>query len=161
MTEKHSGKKPPRSIPPLSQKEREHLTYLRVLNEYHQAKEKRIRYKRIGSVFIIVSALVFLALIFGLDSKIQFMCLWIIVIIYCVIVMVRADYRYNFYKEILEIRDELDDDEDDAENSIAEPPENIKSSTTVSENTGKIQTEPVPDIDPPENTSEKERQVTK
>ncbi len=156
MTEKHSGKKPPRSIPPLSQKEREHLTYLRILSEYHEAKEKRIRYKRIGSVFIIVSALVFVALIFGLDSKIQFMCLWIIVIIYCVIVMVRADYRYNFYKEILEIRDEIDEEEEDTENSIAEPPKNIKNNVPPSENT-----ETVPDNKNSENTSEKERQVIK
>ncbi len=158
MAEKHNKKITANTIPPLSQQEREHLTYLKVLNEYHEAKDKRNRYQRICSVFIIVSALVFLALIFSLESKIEFMCLWIIVVIYCVIVMVRADYRYHFYKEILEFPDETDDDENDTENRIAEPPQNIKKNlSTSSENAGTIPTEPVPDIKLSENTSEKEK----
>ena len=38
------------SIPPLSQQEQEHLTYLMVLDEYNIAKRKRNNYRRYGAL---------------------------------------------------------------------------------------------------------------
>ncbi len=107
-------------IPPLSQREQEHLTYLNVYMLYNEAKDKRLKYKRFGALFIIISGLVFLALMFSLESKIELLCLWIITIIYCVTMMIRADYKYCLYKNMLGVCDEFDlseldegDDEDD------------------------------------------------
>ncbi|MBR2177057.1 MAG: hypothetical protein IJ861_08955 [Clostridia bacterium] len=113
-----------KDIPPLSQSEREHLTYLRILEQYNEAKIKRTNYRRYGSAFIIISALVFLTLIFSLETKIEFLCLWIVVILYCVAVMIRADYKYHTFKEYLGIADEFDYygmDEDDEEDKPPEP----------------------------------------
>lgn len=95
-------------IPPLSQREREHLTYLRVLGEYNIASSRRQSYKRYGAWFIIISGIIFLTLIFSLEAKILFLCLWIITILCCVAVMIRADYVYDKYKEYLGFADELD-----------------------------------------------------
>ena len=96
------------NIPPLSQREQEHLTYLSVYMLYNESKEKRLKYKKFGALFIIISGLVFLALMFSLESKIEFLCLWIITIIYCVTLMIRADYKYDLYKDMLGICDEFD-----------------------------------------------------
>ncbi len=95
--------------PPLSQREQEHLTYLRVLRKYNDAKVKRIHYRRYGTLFILISAFVFLALMFSLSTKILFLCLWIVTVLYCVFLMIRADYRYHCYKEMLGIADESDE----------------------------------------------------
>ncbi len=106
-------------IPPLSQREQEHLTYLSVYELFNEAKIKKIRYKRLGCLFILLSGLVFLILMFSLESKIEFLVLWIITVIYCVVIMIRADYKYDLYKNLLGICDEFDlselDDEEGEE----------------------------------------------
>lgn len=110
----------PKEALPLSQAEKEHLTYLRTLNAYNEYCEKRKKYKNFGFIFIIASALVFLTLMFSLDSKISLLCLWIATVIYCVVLMIRADYKCNQYKELLGIADEYDDDFDTDEEKITE-----------------------------------------
>ncbi|HHZ05772.1 MAG TPA: hypothetical protein GX401_03120 [Clostridiales bacterium] len=102
--------------PPLSQVESEHLTYMRVKHRYDEFKKKRTRYNRYGLIFIVTSAFVFLALMFSLETKIEFLCLWIITILISVSVLIRTDYKYNWYKELLGLADEfelkeLDDDQ--------------------------------------------------
>ncbi len=96
------------SIPPLSQSEREHLTYLMVLDEYNNSKQKRTAYRKYGALVIIITGIIFLALMFSLDTKIEFLVLWVISILYCVAVMIRAEYRYHMFKEFLGIADEFD-----------------------------------------------------
>ena len=107
------------TIPELSQREREHLTFLRVLGDYNIAKQKRHNYRRYGAWFIIITGILFLTLIFSLDAKILFLCLWIISILGCVAVMIKADYDYEKLKEYLDYADELDffekDDEEEEE----------------------------------------------
>lgn len=95
-------------IQPLSQAEQEHLTYLSVYEKYNDYKKKRVTWKRGGALFIIISGLVFLTLMFSLESKIGFLVLWIITIILCVAFMIRTDYMYNEYKNMLGICDEFD-----------------------------------------------------
>ncbi len=96
------------TIPPLSQQEREHLTYLMVLDEYNTVKHSRNRYRKYGALAIIISGIIFLALMFSLETKIEFLTLWVISIFYCVAVMIRAEYRYHMFKEFLGIADEYD-----------------------------------------------------
>lgn len=115
------------AIPPLSQSEQEHLTYLAVLSEYNRAKAKRTNYRKYGAMFIIISGIVFLALIFSLDLKIEFLCIWVASIFYCVTVMIRAEYQYHTFKEFLGIADEfdyygIDEDEIEPESPPPIPP---------------------------------------
>ncbi len=108
----------------LSNQEQEHLTYLAVYEKYNEYKQKRISYKRYGMLFIIISGLAFLVLMFSLESKIAFLCLWIISVIFCIVLMIRADYIYNEYKEMLGLRDEFDEDFSSDDESSEKPPEN-------------------------------------
>ena len=119
LHEKYDSKDP--SIPPLSQSEIEHLTYLRVLDEYNTAKQKRTSYRKYGAWTIIILGILFLTLIFSLEAKIEFLVLWVASIFYCVAVMIRAEYRYHMFKEFLGIADEFDyyeiqEDDDENEN---------------------------------------------
>lgn len=97
-------------IIPLSQSEQEHLTYLAVYEKYNEYKSKRLKYRTFGALFILLSGIVFLLLMFSLESKITFLCIWIITDILSVVLMLRADYLYNMYKEMLGKRDEFDDE---------------------------------------------------
>lgn len=94
--------------PPLSKQESEHLTYMRVKAKYDEFSEKRVRYNKVGILFMIISAFVFLALMFSLETKIEFLTLWILTILICIAVLIRTDYRYNWYKELLGLADEFD-----------------------------------------------------
>ena len=111
-------------IPPLSQREREHLTYLEVMAQYNESKIRRTNYRRYGLLFIILSGLVFLVLIFSLETKIEFLALWVITVIYCVVVMIRADYQYEMYKKFLGLSDEFDyyGMDEDSEDEAGEDP---------------------------------------
>ncbi len=95
-------------IPPLSVREKEHLTYIMVTARFNEARNKRSSARKYGSLFIIISGIVFLTLIFSLDAKIETLCLWIITILFCVVYMIKADYNYYNYKEILGRADEND-----------------------------------------------------
>ncbi|MEE3403434.1 MAG: hypothetical protein VZR73_05070 [Acutalibacteraceae bacterium] len=55
---------------------------------------------------MILSALVYLALMFSLPSKVFFLIMWIITILACVALMLRTDYLYNMYREMLELPDD-------------------------------------------------------
>lgn len=85
---------------------KEHLTYLRIKEEYEDAKEKRLKYKRYGALFIIISGIVFLTLMFSLENKIAFLILWVVTDFYCAALMIRADYKYHKFAEYLGVDDE-------------------------------------------------------
>jgi putative membrane protein len=94
---------------------REHQTYLRIKQEYENAKEKRLKYKRFGALFIIISGIVFLTLMFSLEHKIAFLILWVITDFYCAALMIRADYQYHRFAEYLGIEDEYTNNKKDEE----------------------------------------------
>lgn len=125
-------------IPALSQREQEHLTYLAVYEKYNEFKIKRMKYRDIGTIFIIVSALIFIVLMFSHESKIAFLCLWVITILGAVFFMLRADYGYNMYKEMLGICDEFDIHDYDSDDETGEPPKSEKKK----ENTEQAQVQP-------------------
>ncbi len=111
-------------IQPLSQQEKEHLTYLRTLNMFNELKQTRQKYRKYSLLFIVASGIVFLLLMFSLDSKIEFLILWIISVVLCVFAMVRADYNYSIFKELVGIADEQDYYDLDEEDEETEPPQN-------------------------------------
>lgn len=89
----------------------EHMVYTRVLAAYEDAKQKRLSYKKYGTMFVIFSGIIFLTLMFSLESKIQFLILWVITDFYCVALMIRSEYKCYQLAEILGISDEEEDDE--------------------------------------------------
>ena len=97
-------------------KTKEHLTYMRIKKEYEEAKEKRLKYKRFGALFIIISGIVFLTLMFSLENKIAFLLLWVITDFYCAALMICADYRYHKFAEYLGVEDEYSNHTEDEEN---------------------------------------------
>lgn len=98
---------------PATTQDKEHNAYLRLMHEYKAEYAKRERCIKVGVLLIIISAVVFLALMFSLDSKTFFLSLWIIFIISGIAVMTRIDYRCYKYEKILGIRNT--DKEDDLE----------------------------------------------
>src|SRR5574344_1699604 len=110
--------------PPLSQSESEHLTYMRVKAKYDEFTEKRVKYTRWGIAFILISALFFLSLMFSLETKIEFLCLWILTTLICIAVLIRTDYRYNWYKELLGLADKFDEIEYDFDEEYDDEPDN-------------------------------------
>ena len=98
---------------PITTQDKEHNAYLRLMHEYKAEYAKRERCIQVGVLLIIISAVVFLALMFSLDSKTFFLSLWIIFIISGIAVITRIDYRCYKYEKILGIRNT--DKEDDLE----------------------------------------------
>ena len=98
---------------PATTQDKEHNAYLRLMHEYKAEYAKRERCIKVGVLLIIISAVVFLALMFSLDSKTFFLSLWIIFIISGIAVITRIDYRCYKYEKILGIRNT--DKEDDLE----------------------------------------------
>lgn len=98
---------------PVTTQDKEHNAYLRLMHEYKAEYAKRERCIKVGVLLIVISAVVFLALMFSLDSKTFFLSLWIIFIISGIAVITRIDYRCYKYEKILGIRNT--DKEDDLE----------------------------------------------
>lgn len=98
---------------PVTIQDKEHNAYLRLMHEYKAEYAKRERCIKVGVLLIVISAVVFLTLMFSLDSKTFFLSLWIIFIISGIAVMTRIDYRCYKYEKILGIRNT--DKEDDLE----------------------------------------------
>lgn len=79
----------------------EHSVFLNVQAAYEEAKHKREKYKKIGPVFVAVSGIAFLTLIFTLENKITFLIFWVITILYTVALMIRAEYKYHQFQGYL------------------------------------------------------------
>lgn len=93
----------------------EHQVFLNVTKAYEEAKQKRENYKKKGPLFVALSGIAFLALMFTLDSKIEFLILWVLTILFTVYLMVRAEYHYHKFQIMLGIIDEQKDDGEDEE----------------------------------------------
>ncbi|MBU5461739.1 hypothetical protein [Lachnoclostridium sp. MSJ-17] len=89
----------------------EHQVFLRVTEAYEEARRKREKYKKYGPLFVLISGVVFLTLIFTLESKISFLILWVITVLYTVALMIRAEYRYHKFKEYLGLTGDKKDEE--------------------------------------------------
>lgn len=90
------------------------LVFRKVAKAYEEAKHKREKYKKAGPVFVFVSGVAFLTLIFTLENKITFLILWVITILFTVALMVRAEYKYHQFRCYLGLTDE--DEQTDAQN---------------------------------------------
>ena len=104
----------------------EHQIYLNVMSEFEEAKTKRNKYKKYGPLIVVLTGVVLLSLMFTLDSKIEFLILWVVTIILCVALMVKAEYRYHRFRVILGIDknaegEESEEDFEEPEDAVDEP----------------------------------------
>lgn len=99
--------------PLLSQRDIEHNTYIRVKYEYMEMKEKRDRVNKTGIIFIAVSAVVFLFLMFSLESKLFFLILWIITILFVVSYLIRNEYKFYKLRVYLGYENESESEKND------------------------------------------------
>ncbi len=98
----------------------EHKVSQEVIKLFKEQKRKRDNYKKYGPLFILISGVVFLTLMFSLESKITFLFLWVASVLYCAALMIRAEYRYHQYAKMLgfikdveeEIVEENEDEKD-------------------------------------------------
>lgn len=95
----------------------EHQVFQNVLTAYEEAKTKREKYKKYGPIVILITGIVFLVLMFTLDTKIEFLILWVITAFYTAAVMIRAEYKYHKFRVILGLDkpDEEPEEEDEEE----------------------------------------------
>ena len=93
---------------PSTQQDYEHNAYLRLLHEYNNFVKKREKCRRVGIFVIISLAILFLILMFSVDSKVLFLSLWVISIFISVFIIIRIDYRCYKYATILGIDDNND-----------------------------------------------------
>ncbi len=81
------------------------LVFNNVAKAYEEARRKREKYKKIGPLFVLVSGIIFLALIFTLENKITFLIFWVITILYTVALMIRTEYKYHQFRKYLGLTD--------------------------------------------------------
>lgn len=101
--------------PLLSQRDIEHNTYIRIKYEYMEMKEKRDRVNKTGIIFIAISAIIFLLLMFSLESKLFFLILWIITILFVVSYLIRNEYKFYKLRLYLGYENESEKDNYDEE----------------------------------------------
>ncbi|WP_407386235.1 hypothetical protein [Ruminococcus sp.] len=99
------------------------LVFKNVARAYEEAKRKREKYKRIGSIFVLVSGIVFLTLIFTLENKITFLIFWVITILYTVALMIRTEYKYHQFRKYLGLIDEGTGEENMEDEMVESQPE--------------------------------------
>ncbi len=97
----------------------EHKVKEEVIQIFEEARRKRDNYKKYGPLFILISGVVFLTLMFSLESKIVFLFLWVVSVLYCAALMLRAEYRYYKISKILGFVKE-DEEDSSAEERINE-----------------------------------------
>ena len=93
------------------------MVFQKVCLAYEEAKRKRERYKKAGPIFVLVSGVVFLTLMFTLENKIFFLIFWVITVLYTAALMIRAEYKYHQFRTYLGIvKDESGEEEAEEDN---------------------------------------------
>lgn len=90
----------------------EHEVTKKTIEMFEELRVRRDKYKKYGPLFILVSGIIFLALMFSLESKVFFLILWVISVIYCAALMIRSEYRYHQCAKLLGL---LEDEEEQGE----------------------------------------------
>ena len=95
----------------------EHKISQNMIEEFKELERTRDKYKKYGPLFILISGVVFLTLMFSLERKIFFLIIWVISVIYCAALMIRSEYRLHRFAKLLGLieEDEYDDEEGEGE----------------------------------------------
>ncbi len=86
----------------------EHQVSQNMIETYKNLERTRDKYKKNGPLFILISGVVFLTLMFSLERQIFFLIIWVISVIYCAALMIRSEYRCHKCAQLLGL---IEDDE--------------------------------------------------
>lgn len=76
-------------------------TFARLKEQYGEFSQKRPRYIKYGILSIFILPVVFLVLMFSLESKLIFLALWIVSIIACAVFLIVVEYKDYWYRQLL------------------------------------------------------------
>lgn len=103
--EKTKGK--PSEAPPFQHPVRaeaqQQKTFHQLMENYREFSRKRPQYIKYGLLSIFILPLVFLVLMFSLESKLIFLTLWIVSIIACSAFLIVVEYKDYWYRQLLGI----------------------------------------------------------
>ena len=86
----------------------ERQTFKKLQEQYGEFSRKRPRYIKYGLLSIFIIPIVFLVLMFSLESKLVFLTLWIISIIAFAVFLIVVEYKDYWYRKLLGLDKEPD-----------------------------------------------------
>lgn len=115
---------------------RERQTFKKLQEQYGEFSRKRLRYIKYGLMSIFILPIVFLVLMFSLESKLVFLTLWIISIIACAAFLIIVEYKDYWYRKLLGLDEEPDDGGKDEQEESRPPvrPDKIRPATGIEKN---------------------------
>ena len=93
----------------------ENRVYKRICDKYDEFQQHHKRCINTCIALLILVPLVFVALMIGLETKLEFMVLWIVSILAIIAVIIYIEYRDYWYKQMLELDENEEDEEIDKE----------------------------------------------
>lgn len=92
----------------MSELQNEQSVYLKLLKSYANFRKSYTNLIKGGFLAILILPIIFLLLMFSLDTKILFLILWIISIIVCATFIIVIEYTDYHYKKMLNIPSNVD-----------------------------------------------------
>lgn len=106
----HTKKAEPAAFSPDSDTVREmpqeRRTFKKLQEQYGEFSRKRPQYIKYGLLSIFIIPIVFLVLMFSLESKLIFLVLWIISLIACAVFLIVVEYKDYWYRQLLGLNNE-------------------------------------------------------
>lgn len=94
----------------------EHRTFTKLQEQFEEFSRKRPIYIKYGLLSIFVIPIVFLVLMFSLESKLIFLVLWIVSIIACAVFLIVVEYKDYWYRQLLGLNEEESENLEETEN---------------------------------------------
>lgn len=88
---------------PVRTEAQQQKTFHQLTENYREFSRKRPQYIKYGLLSIFILPLVFLVLMFSLESKLIFLTLWIVSIIACSAFLIVVEYKDYWYRQLLGI----------------------------------------------------------
>lgn len=133
----------------------EHRTFTKLQEQFEEFSRKRPIYIKYGLLSIFVIPIVFLVLMFSLESKLIFLVLWIVSIIACAVFLIVVEYKDYWYRQLLGLNEEESENLEETENC---PPLSAPDGDVPEKGTEKSETEQ-PDSAEAENAQEKQEGI--
>lgn len=89
---------------------RQEALYDQFLKEYENYQAAYKKYIRGGLLAIVATAIIFMLLMFSMESKVVFLVLWIISILLSAAFLIYIEYKGYQYRRLLGIEEETDEE---------------------------------------------------
>lgn len=96
----------------------ERRTFSKLQEQYEEFSRKRPIYIKYGLLSIFIIPIVFLVLMFSLESKLIFLVLWIVSIIACAVFLIVVEYKDYWYRQLLGLNDKESENLEETEHCL-------------------------------------------